>query len=196
MKVIIATFILIVFIACRSSSQEDRDKKEVFKIMEQANEYIRTMKVNALYDMTYPGAFGKFSKEEVLSDLAEGMHNGEYDLYVNKIYIDSVYDVFKVNSDKYSKVTHRLDAIFKINKKTAEDSMQMMERFDNYCQNFGKTSGNNASCDYKTGKINLVIKDYSLVIFLNKEKKWYILSSQSVLRHPNLIPKEVMDKLN
>ena len=67
MKVIMAAFILIVFITCRSSSQEDKDKKEVLKIMKQANEHIRTMNVNALYDMTYPGAFGKSSREEVLS---------------------------------------------------------------------------------------------------------------------------------
>ena len=132
-----------------------------------------------------------------MADLSEGMHNSEYDLYVNKIYIDSVYEVYKFNSNKYSKVIHRLDAIFQIKKKSTEDSLQMIQRFDNYCRNLTKEDGeNDARCDYQTGKIKVVFNDYSYVIFLNEKRKWYILSSQSIVKHPNLIPDEVKNKMN
>jgi len=193
MRKTILTSSYFVFISCNSPSHLSNEKNEVRKVLLQFNDYLSKMNYERVYYMNYLSSFDSFTKEEVIADLQNSMHNDEYDFYLNKLYIDSISEVFVYNSNKYARADYRVNGSFHFKFKSGEDSLR---KFKGYCQNhIDMYGGTNVRCDQKNKVLNLTSKDYALVIYSYRDRRWFILSSNGAKRIGNIIPPEIQSKL-
>lgn len=197
MKTVAILIIALIFIGCNSKSQSVNDRQDIRNAMNKMSKLIIEKDYAPVYDMSYPGSYGNSSKEEVLKDLNSLIYDEGYRLEIKNINIDSISEVYSENSNKYARVDYSTAATLWFKLLPNEDSVQMLDRFNQFCSN-GKQQVNDEtlfSCDYSKKSAFYKQKDFSFFIYKQQDKKWYVLNTGGLEKVPNAIPETIFKKL-
>jgi hypothetical protein len=150
----------------------------------------------AVINLLHPQAFDFIPKKEFEKALVNTFESGELQIRVNSMIIDSIYPSVHDGTKKYSLVLVR--SVTEMFERAASDSTELQISLTELCEGMKQELAEDfISCEPKENKIELSSKDRMYVIYLPKEKKWFVLSkdedSEEMVN--KIIPKKVREKL-
>ena len=178
---------LLLLSSCNSS--KDDDEKTIKELFNQYSAAVISEDYETMYQFKYPEIFKNYTKEQIISDLKDGVHSPDYDLIMNSMIIDSAYKVIIHDSNKYSLINIASKSSLKLKSSKPGDSTIL---FNKFCEGSKKYFGeNNVECNKSRFKIEISSKTENWFIYDSKSKKWYLLSGTNPEGIDPFIPKEV-----
>lgn len=180
--------------ACNNAGKEEvkvnSDKDEITSMLDKYNGHFKMAEFAAMTDYIYPGVFQDFTKEQMIAGQQQAMHSELFDVTINKVHIDSVSDVYTHDADKYALAIHKANNTFQFKPDATEEILNA------YCMNFKNSFGEaNVKCNIPEKNFDVTMEDISLLIYSNKDKKWYTLGTTNPDTVNKFIPAEIRKKL-
>lgn len=200
MKITITiSFLFLFFCLCNTSKNKNATEhdpkngnKEIRRLLDQYIDYTIKENYEALVDFIYPEALSKYSKEETIDDIRNGLHNENYDIVVNHIYTDTISDVIVKGANKYTISKNRTDATFMIRGGILNDSQVQSNMYDQFCTDFkGKYGEENVKCNDNSKGVSVILKSTAYFIYSNKDNKWYMIGDSDPKNVEKYIPEEI-----
>jgi hypothetical protein len=194
-KLFLAGGLLLFIYSCTSSKKEKGDAENINQIFASYSEAAVKNDFGSMMGFIYPELFKEHSKEELINGIKQGMDNKEYKIVINKVYTDSVSDVYNSGLNKYAMAQTRTDASFFIKKQGVNDSARQEDSYNNFCTGFRKKYGEtDVKCDDSNKKVSVVMKSNTFFIYDSKYKKWYSLGDANPEYVEKFIPADIRSK--
>jgi len=178
---------LFLFSSCNFS--KDDDEKTIKDLFNQYSAAVISEDYETMYQFKYPEVFKNYTKEQIISDLKDGVHSPDYDIIINSMTIDPGYKVTIHDSGKYSLININSKSSLNLKSSKTGDSTIL---FNKFCEGSKKYFGeNNVECNKSGFRIEISSKTENWFIYDSKSKKWYLLSATNPEGIDTFIPKEV-----
>jgi len=183
--------IIVIGLIISGCSTKSTDESEIRKTIENYLECTKKEDFECLYSLTHPRSFESFTKQQVITDVQQGMHNENYDIIVKSSFLDSISTVIPFNENKYAMVKTKSNIIW-VSKQASNPNETLVQMCSVFSDMYGKQ---NIKCNTVKNQIDIRSNETSYLIYEAKDKKWYVLSGSIEKNVVRLIPRTIKQNL-
>jgi hypothetical protein len=189
----------IIFFSCKGQPEEKDAQNNIAGARKLINEYITALKKKdwaSLTNLIHPDVFKQISRKSFEKAMNNSMNGDGFAIEIKDSQIDSLYHPMDYQGDIYTYVRMITKTFMKPSDNSSnsnEADNKIPEDFCNLLKEQDDKHGSTNDCRLVNGGVEFSMIDFSYVIFLEKKKKWYLLSkdedSEQLVN--KIIPEEV-----
>jgi len=158
--------------------------------------YTQFMDMERIMDYTYPKLFTIATREQLMEVLQSSLDNKEFSTTLDSLKVDTVFPVFSVLDESFSKIRHSMIMRMKF-KESLDSNGNLKDRGMMANLMEGQFGKGNVRYDQKSDALVILLHPYLLAIKSKEDNTWYFvnLDEENKMMMDMLFSKDVQDKL-